>query len=51
MKALIKDIKSRWSRKQFDERNSENTQLNVSISKTVIDQLDDLAKRHNLTRA
>lgn len=50
-KAMIQEIKKRWSRQQFDERNSDKKQINVMISKEVISLLDDLAKRHDLKRA
>lgn len=50
-KAMIQEIKKRWSRQQFDERNADKKQINVLLSKAVIAQLDELAKRHDLKRA
>lgn len=49
--AMIREIKRRWSRKQFDERTADKKQVNVLLSKTVITQLDKLAKAHDLKRA
>ena len=50
-KAIIQYIKKRWSRKQFDERAADKKQLNVMLSKNVIELLDTLAKKHELKRA
>lgn len=50
-KAMIQQIKKRWNRKQFDERAANKKQVNVMLSKTVISQLDELAKRYDLKRA
>ncbi|WP_312125740.1 hypothetical protein [Pseudomonas sp.] len=50
LKAIIKDIKNRWNRQQFNDRNSHKRQLNVMLSISVIDQLDVLADRYNLKR-
>lgn len=49
--AILREIKRRWSRKQFDERTADKKQVNVILSKTVIAQLDALAKAHGLKRA
>jgi len=49
--AIVREIKRRWSRKQFDERTADKKQVNVILSKTVIAQLDALAKAHGLKRA
>ncbi|EPL0752207.1 hypothetical protein L4P42_002231 [Pseudomonas aeruginosa] len=49
--AMIREIKRRWSRKQFDERAADKKQVNVMLSKTVIAQLDALAKAHDMKRA
>lgn len=49
--AMIREIKRRWSRKQFDERTADKKQVNVMLSKTVIAQLDALAKAHGMKRA
>lgn len=49
--AMIREIKRRWSRKQFDERAADKKQVNVMLSKTVIAQLDALAEAHGLKRA
>ena len=49
--AILREIKRRWSRKQFDERAADKKQVNVILSKTVIAQLDALAKAHGLKRA
>ncbi|MBA1275326.1 hypothetical protein [Stutzerimonas azotifigens] len=49
--AMIREIKRRWSRKQFDERAADKKQVNVMLSKTVIAQLDTLAETHGLKRA
>lgn len=49
--AMIREIKRRWSRKQFDERAADKKQVNVMLSKTVIVQLDALAEAHGLKRA
>lgn len=50
-KAMIQEIKKRWSRQQFSERNADKNQVNVMLSKTVIEQLDELAKQHDIKRA
>ncbi|TDJ75141.1 hypothetical protein E2H86_18360 [Pseudomonas putida] len=50
-KLIIKEIKKRWSRKQFGERNDDKKQVNVWLSKTVIALLDGLAEKHNLKRS
>lgn len=50
-KAIINEIKRRWNRKQLDVRNPDKKQVNVMLSKTVITQLDELAKKHDLKRA
>ncbi|MDT4863221.1 hypothetical protein FQZ97_979170 [compost metagenome] len=50
-KVMIQEIKKRWNRQQFDERNADKKQVNVMLSKAVIAQLDELAKRHDLKRA
>lgn len=49
--AILREIKRRWNRKQFDERTADKKQVNVILSKTVIAQLDALAKAHGLKRA
>lgn len=51
-KAIIKEIKQRWSRKQHTERTAAagKKQVNVELSLTAIDLLDELAKKHDLTR-
>ena len=51
MKAIIQTIKKRWNRKQFDERTADKKQVNVMLSKTAIELLDTLAKKHELKRA
>lgn len=50
-KAMIREIKRRWSRKQFDERAADKKQVNVMLSKAVIAQLDALTEQHGLKRA
>lgn len=50
-KLTIQEIKKRWSRKQFGERNDDKKQVNVWLSKPVIDLLDELAEKRNLKRA
>ncbi|QLF94877.1 hypothetical protein HW090_17480 [Pseudomonas sp. ABC1] len=49
--AMIREIKKRWDRKQFNERTPDKKQVNVILSKTVIAQLDALAEKHGLKRA
>ncbi|KPB54744.1 Uncharacterized protein ALO57_01066 [Pseudomonas coronafaciens pv. oryzae] len=51
-KAIIKEIRQRWSRQQHGERTvaAGKKQVNVELSKTVISLLDDLAKKHQLKR-
>lgn len=51
LKAIIQTIKKRWNRKQFDERAADKKQVNVMLSKTTIELLDTLAKKHKLKRA
>jgi len=51
LKAIIQTIKKRWNRKQFDERAADKKQVNVMLSKTAINLLDELAKKHKLKRA
>ncbi len=50
-KAIIQQIKRKWSRKQFDERSADKKQVNVMLSNSVIKQLDQLATKHELKRA
>lgn len=50
-KAIIREIKKRWSRQQFDERNADKKQVNVMLSTDVTAQLDMLAKQHDMKRA
>ena len=51
-RAILKDIKQRWSRKQHGERTAAagKKQVNVELSKSVISLLDKLAKKHELKR-
>ncbi|MBP2842809.1 hypothetical protein [Pseudomonas sp. PNP] len=49
-KAMIQEIKNRWHRQQFDERNADKKQVNVMLSKAVVDQLDMLAKQNGVKR-
>ena len=51
LKAIIQTIKKRWNRKQFDERAADKKQVNVMLSKTAINLLDELAKKHKMKRA
>ena len=51
LKAIIQTIKKRWNRKQFDERAADKKQVNVMLSKTAIELLDTLAKKHEVKRA
>ncbi|MOA48723.1 hypothetical protein D3C78_1715080 [compost metagenome] len=48
---MIREIKKRWSRKQFDERAADKKQVNVMLSKAVIAQLDALAETRGVKRA
>jgi hypothetical protein len=50
-KTIIQQIRRKWSRKQFDERTADKKQVNVMLSNSVIKQLDQLAKKHELKRA
>ncbi|NWA29191.1 hypothetical protein HX870_10265 [Pseudomonas gingeri] len=50
-KTMIQEIKKRWSRQQFDDRNADKKQVNIMLSKTVITLLDELAKKHDQKRA
>ena len=50
-KAILQQIRNRWTRKQFDERAADKKQVNVMLSKTAINLLDELAKKHKLKRA
>lgn len=49
--AMIREIKRRWSRKQFDVRSADKKQINVLLSKTVVTLLDGLAEKHGIKRA
>lgn len=51
-KAIIREIKQRWSRKQHGERTvaAGKKQVNVELSKSAISLLDELAKKHELKR-
>ncbi|MDH0894859.1 MULTISPECIES: hypothetical protein [unclassified Pseudomonas] len=51
IRLIVKAIKNRWSRQQFDERSTDKKQVNILLSKTVITQLDALKRKHNLKRA
>ena len=51
LKAILQTIRNRWTRKQFDERAADKKQVNVMLSKTAIELLDTLAKKHELKRA
>lgn len=50
-KAIIRDIKKRWSKKQFDERTADKKQVNLLLSKEAIAQLEALSRKHDLKRA
>lgn len=50
-KTILQQIKRKWTRKQFDERTADKKQVNVMLSNSVIKQLDQLAKQHDLKRA
>ncbi|GAC1036996.1 hypothetical protein thsps117_17530 [Pseudomonas sp. No.117] len=50
-KAIIRDIKKRWSKKQFDERTADKKQVNLLLSKETIAQLEALSRKHDLKRA
>jgi hypothetical protein len=50
-KAMIQEIKKRWNRQQFDDRNADKKQCNVMLTKKVIDLLDRLGDTHGLKRA
>lgn len=47
---MIREIKKRWARKQFDERAADKKEVNVMLSKAVIAQLDALAETHAVKR-
>ncbi|WP_145250778.1 hypothetical protein [Pseudomonas oryzihabitans] len=49
-KAIIRDIKKRWSKKQFDERTADKKQVNLLLSKETISQLEALSRKHDLKR-
>ncbi|MCU9532819.1 hypothetical protein, partial [Pseudomonas mosselii] len=49
--AIIKGIRQRWSKKQFNDRSTDKKQVNVLLSKAVIEQLDALVELHGLKRA
>ena len=51
-KAIIEKIRQRWRRKQHGDRTvaAGKKQVNVELSLTAIDLLDELAKKHDLTR-
>lgn len=50
-KLVIREIKKRWARKQFDKRSADKKQVNVLLPKTVIAQLDALKLKHGLKSA
>jgi len=50
-KVIIQGIKNLWSRRQFDERNSNKRQINVMISHVAINLLDELGEMHEMKRA
>lgn len=51
-KAIIDKIKQSWRRKKYSERTKAagRFQVNVELSSTAIDLLDELARKHDLTR-
>lgn len=51
-KAIIEKIKQSWSQKKYKARTKAagKKQLNVELSLTAIDLLDELAQKHDLTR-
>jgi hypothetical protein len=51
-KAIIEKIKQSWRRKKYSERTKAagRFQVNVELSSTAIDLLDELAQKHDLTR-
>lgn len=50
-KAMVRDIKKRWHKKNFDERAADKKQVNLLLSKETIDQLDSPSQKHGLKRA
>lgn len=50
-KAIIRDIKKRWSKKQFDERTADKKQVNFLLSIETIAQLEALSRKHDMKRA
>jgi len=51
-KAIIEKIRKRWHKKQYDERSvaAGKKQVNAGLLSTTIDLLDELVKKHDLTR-
>ncbi len=47
-KAVIQEIKKRWSRQQFSERNADKRQVNAMLPHDLIYQIDELAQKHGL---
>lgn len=47
-KAVIQEIKKRWSRQQFSERNADKRQVNAMLPHDLINQIDELAQKHGL---
>ena len=47
-KAVIQEIKKRWNRQQFSERNADKKQVNVMLPHNLIDQIEELANKKGL---
>jgi len=47
-KAVIQEIKKRWNRQQFSERNADKRQVNVMLPNNLIAQIEELANQKGL---
>ncbi|OAH30490.1 hypothetical protein AX289_31595 [Methylorubrum populi] len=47
-KAVIQEIKKRWNRQQFSERNADKRQVNVMLPNKLIVQIEELANQKGL---
>ena len=44
-KAVIKEIRKRWSRQQYSERNPDKRQVNVMLPHSLINQIEEIARK------
>lgn len=44
-KAVIKEIRKRWNRQHYSERNPDKRQVNVMLPHSLINQIEEIARK------